>query len=563
MQLTLLSTFLEQLADGVRPDKVNGKRARQWAANKSIDTQNSLDPITINPDQYWDFDRTLDLTSARSRRASCKRALLPELVIGNPPYGVSVVRGDHYDDIYNLGSKDSYGYFIVNALSRVKEGGRVVFIVSSSFLTIKSHLELRTYILANAKIKLVVKLSRHVFQGIDIFPVIIELERCSDKAARDQNFYQFVDLWQLHPTENETELKRVYAALLADRTSARSWPFDESRTARYTVRQGYLGGFSRLPIFGAMPSLYSFMRDVFEVVPSQVSFLGTGGQSHSLRVSTVRDRKVIKLSDIASVKIGLQSGDNPTFYRVAAGVAGGAARGGYREVDQRNIITANELARLTDAQKASGIAINDRSAERYFVPLDKAGKADIEEGQLSVFWRPVEFYVDWSEAAVTRMKTLPGARFQNSQHYFHRGVSFSSTGIYCPTFRLSHGGVFDQKGSCVFSDILSPETLLGLLSSTLMKYFAKSFINHGVDAQLDDLPIVLPTDDEIQRLETKINEIVVRQQADPEFDYRPDLAELDVIVFDIYRLTDAERLEVNCWYKRRYPKLFDADASQE
>jgi Type I restriction enzyme R protein N terminus (HSDR_N)/Eco57I restriction-modification methylase len=564
VQLTLLSTFLEQLTDNVRPDKVkNDKRARQWAANKSIDTQNSLDPITIKPDQYWDFDKTLDLTSARSRLDSCKRALLPKLVIGNPPYGVSVVRGDHYDDIYDLSSTDSYGYFIVNALGRLQEGGRVIFIVSSSFLTIISHLKLRSHILANAKIVRIIKLSRHVFQGIDIFPVIIELERCSDKTAREQSFYQFVDLWQLHPTEDEEELKQVYDSILSDRDAERPWPFELSRTARYTVRQGFLDEFSRVPIFGAMPSLYSFMQDVFPTIPPELAFPGIDGQIHRLRAAIVRGRGIVKLSQIASVKIGLQSGDNPSFYRVAAGVIGGAAKGGYKHVDLRNVLTDEGLANLTQDQRAHGIRINDRTAGRYFVPLDKAGKADIDRGLLSQFWRPVEFYVDWSEAAITRMKALPGAVFRNSQHYFRRGVSFSNTGIYSPTFRLSHGGVFDQKGSCIFSDVLSPQTLLGLLSSTLMKYFVKSFINHGVDAQLDDLPIVLPTTEEIILVEGKVREIVAEQQENPAYDYRPRLAELDSIVFDIYRLTSDERTEINTWYKRRYPKLFDESAKQE
>jgi hypothetical protein len=312
-----------------------------------------------------------------------------------------------------------------------------------------------------------------------------------------------------------------------------------------------------------MPSLYSFMQDVFEAVPPEVSFAGTDGRAHNLRPCVVRERQVVKLSQLASVKIGLQSGDNSTFYRVAEGVIGGATRGGYKQIDLRNVLTGDELAALTADQKAHGIKINDRTAGRYFVPLDKAGKSDVEGGILSQFWRPVEFYVDWSEAAVAKMRALPGAVFRNSQHYFHRGVSFSNTGIYSPTVRLSHGSVFDQKGSCVFSDVLSPETLLGLLASTLMKYFVKSFINHGVDAQLDDLPIVLPTANEIAALEGKVREIVVRQQADPTYDYRPKLAELDTIVFDIYRLTDDERAEINVWYKRRYPKLFDESAEQE
>jgi len=242
---------------------------------------------------------------------------------------------------------------------------------------------------------------------------------------------------------------------------------------------------------------------------------------------------------------------------------GGAVKGGYKQVDLRNVLVGDALAKLTQEQKAHGIKINDRAGGRYFVPLDKAGKSDIDGGLLSQFWRPVEFYVDWSEAAIARMKTLPGARFQNSQHYFHRGVSFSSTGIYTPTFRLSHGGVFDQKGSCIFSDALSPETLLALLSSSLMKYFAKSFINHGVDVQLDDLPIVLPTPEEIIQLEEKVGEIVAEQKINHSYDYRPKLAELDSIVFDIYGLADDEREEIGIWYKRRYPKLFDESAEQD
>jgi type I restriction-modification system DNA methylase subunit len=181
------------------------------------------------------------------------------LIIGNPPYGVAVVRGDHYDEIYNLGSSDSYGYFIINALSRLPEGGRVIFIVSSSFLTIKSHLRLRLFIFSNAKIIRIVKLSRNVFPGIDIFPAIIELERCSDAAVRQQNFYHYFDLWQLHPTENEDELRRIYEAILEDPSAEKPWPFKLARTARYTVRQGFLSRFSRVPIFGAQPSLYTFI----------------------------------------------------------------------------------------------------------------------------------------------------------------------------------------------------------------------------------------------------------------------------------------------------------------
>jgi hypothetical protein len=269
-----------------------------------------------------------------------------------------------------------------------------------------------------------------------------------------------------------------------------------------------------------------------------------------------------KLSAIAQVKIGLQSGGNTRFYRAAEGVIGGAAKGGYKEVEMQIVLDEKKLSNLTEDQKKNGIKIDDKSTDRHFLPLDKPAVSDIDGGLLPLFWRPVEFYVDWSEAAVDEMKKLPGARFQGSSYYFRRGISFSNTGIYSPTFRLNHGAVFDQTGSCIFLDVMSSEALLGLLSSTLMKYFVKSFINHGAHAQLDDLPIVIPNATEISNLESKVGEIVIEQKKNSAYDYRAKLAQLDEIVFDIYQITPDEREEIRNWYRRHYPRLFDSDAPE-
>jgi hypothetical protein len=220
------------------------------------------------------------------------------------------------------------------------------------------------------------------------------------------------------------------------------------------------------------------------------------------------------------------------------------------------------LAALSAAQKSDGLQVDDPSNDPFYVPLDKAGEADIEGGLLSMFYRPVEFYVDWSKTAIEAMKDLKGARFQNSQYYFKRGISFSNTGIYSPTFRLSHGGVFDQKGSNIFCDVLDERLLLGILCSTLTRYFAKAFINHGVDAQLDDLPIVLPNKAEAAAIIAIVDHIVAAQKTDAGYDYRPKLAELDALIATLYVLTKVEREEVATWYRRHYPRL-TGDGSEE
>jgi len=104
--------------------------------------------------------------------------------------------------------------------------------------------------------------------------------------------------------------------------------------------------------------------------------------------------------------------------------------------------------------------------------------------------------------------------------------------------------------------------LLGLLSSTLTKYFAKAFVNHGVDAQLDDLPIVLPSAEETSRIRGIVETIIASQKANRGYDYRPDLANLDEVVATMYGLTQSERTEVSTWYRRHYPKL-TGDGAEE
>jgi hypothetical protein len=561
VQLTLLSTFLEQLKDNVRPGEGGSKSRHRWLADRAIDTQNSLDPITIDPKLFFDIEKTADLTIVHSRRASCQRAAAPDLMIGNPPYGVKVVKGAHYDDVYDLGSKDSYGYFIANAIKRLPEGRRLIYIVSSSFLTIGTHKALRDLILSTCKVIRIVKLHRATFPGIDIFPAIVELERCADAAKRAANVYQFYDLWRLHPDVHETELKAAYAAILADLSAKKKWPFDDVLAKRYTVRQGALDRYSKRPIFEGLASLYEFMADV---APTAAAVELTRGDKSKfeIRFLNVRGRKVVKVKDIAEVKIGLQSGDNGRFYRAAAGVKGGATKGGYKEVSVAQIVTDAALAAMTPAERADGFEIDDPSNDRFFVPLDKAGASDIEGGFLPLFWRPVEFYIDWSQQAVSEMKVHKGAVFRNPQYYFRRGISFSNTGIYSPTYRLGHGGVFDQTGSNIFCDVLDQRVLLGILSSTLLRYFEKSFINHGVHAQLDDLPIVLPDEAEGKAIAAIVDDIIAAQKADASFDYRPKLAQLDELIAKLYVLTDNERGELSTWYRRHYPKL-TGDGTEE
>jgi hypothetical protein len=121
---------------------------------------------------------------------------------------------------------------------------------------------LRKLILTNCKVVRVIKLHRATFPGIDIFPAIIEIERCSEAAQRAANVYQFYDLWRLRPVDSKDNLKAVYTAIIADLAAQKKWPFQEVEAKRYTVRQGVLDRYAKTPIFEGLASLYEFMTDV-------------------------------------------------------------------------------------------------------------------------------------------------------------------------------------------------------------------------------------------------------------------------------------------------------------
>jgi hypothetical protein len=559
VQLTLLAVFLEQLKDKIKALTIHDSNVRhQWKADSSISCQDSLDPITINPNSYLNLHLVLDRDTGQGFIDSCNKALSPDLIIGNPPYGVKVVEPVRFNEVYHLQSKDSYGYFIANAIERLPEGRRVLYITSSSFLTIKSHLSLRQLCLSNCKIIRVIKLHRAAFPGIDIFPVIFEIEKCENRQERENHFYHFYDLWQLHPINHLTDIKEIYAFILDDHNAQQSWPYDPKRVQRYVIRQGLLDNYSGRTIFEGMPSLFQFMNDTQTSTDQEIEILNPCGRENTVICKNIRGVIIARLGNIAVVKVGLQSPNNRSYYRIAGGVRGGAVRGGYMEVIPDIALTLEETERLSQSEKIDGIKIDDPIHDKHFVPLDKPGASDIEGKILNQYYRPVEFYVKWSTEAVSEMKSSRRGRFQGSSHFFLKGISYSDTGIYSPTFRLGHGGVFDQKASGIFCDVFSREFLLGVLCSKLIKYFLKVFINHSISTQVDsikEIPIAIPTTEQLEAIESKVTEIIEQQRKQPNYDYYNEQESIDKMVYAFYGLKDVEIDEVENWYARRYPKL--------
>ncbi|MDP3850823.1 MAG: hypothetical protein Q8Q59_09985 [Luteolibacter sp.] len=227
------------------------------------------------------------------------------IVIGNPPYGGTKIEDDVKESL-GLGSKDPYGAFIARFLgdpsrpSPLAEGGVLSYIVSDTFMTIKTHRPLREQMLRH-RIHKMVRVSGDTFKATVNCAVIlcqrgepIEAHNCqmadlTNVSIRDR-FEYFIHL--LYQTEGFTR-----RATISNQTYA-----------IYHYRQNLIQTNLNLPFFVASPKLFALMNDT----TAQVNNESIGGKYVPVRKISFNGNEVqlVKLGDIAEVKQGLATGDN-------------------------------------------------------------------------------------------------------------------------------------------------------------------------------------------------------------------------------------------------------------
>ncbi|MFX1420118.1 MAG: Eco57I restriction-modification methylase domain-containing protein [Promethearchaeota archaeon] len=137
--------------------------------------------LALYPDSYNEFD----------------------FIIGNPPYlnkASTYVRKNKVKlrRIYGkINAHETYAMFIVNSIWRLKEGGKLGFITSNSFLTLSTHKRLRRFILNNCKIDEILLAPKNLFsnQNVSINPVILILTKCAgqeNKKIRESNIMRII-----------------------------------------------------------------------------------------------------------------------------------------------------------------------------------------------------------------------------------------------------------------------------------------------------------------------------------------------------------------------------------
>lgn len=502
-----------------------------------------------------------------------------DIVIGNPPYGGAKIS----DDIKNslgLDSKDIYGAFIARFLctsdAPLKPGGVLTYIVSDTFMTIKTHKPLRKQMM-NHYIHKMIRVHPDTFKAtVNTAIIICERNPLEGSQIPDEHYCQMVDMTNISFHENYDRFMEVL-----HRTEGFNSRQSESNQeyAIYYYPQNLIKTCTNLPFFVASPKLFAFMNDSGPGLRNEwISLNGNRIPARVIRING-KDVKLVKLEQIADVKQGLATGDNQSYL-----FQNPNARGSYRSInDYRELLlTEEDLERIRSNEKLrldvieNGISKDDKRSNRYFggryiIPYDKGGESDADGGWLPNYYVPTNYYIDWSEWAVKRMKTKTSSRqggriasrFQNVEYYFRKGISFSDTGFYAPTFRYGSGGVFDVMGMTVFFDGSSTRlnSALAVLASKLSKYQIKNFINHTVHTQVDGLKLLNLEINSINsvKIEELVQKIVLKQMQNPHYDYASkEQLEIDCLIYEAYGLNEEDVQEVENWYARRYPKLVQA-----
>lgn len=467
-----------------------------------------------------------------------------DVVLANPPYGASVE--DRLRDLYfdrrteGAQSKDTYGLFIARGLQLLAEGGQLCYIVSDTWRTIKSHKPLRKRLVEKTTVKHVLDLPAWIFDAT-VNTCILTLTK---QPAPDGHQLTAGDLRSIASGDWEILTKNLLA-VAEHGIDAQTMTY-----ARYTYPQELIATYDNFSFFIGSPRLYELMSDA----------------------------QFIRLGNIADVKVGLQTSDNKHYLRKRYGV-----RGGYQILESAKLLSDKQILDLTKAERANGVDPK-KYGGRHFLPYDKGGESDSDEGWLPNYYVPTQYYIDWSKKAVNNLqtdtvadvkrrngeadkiqpadKTRIASRFQNQEYYFRQGVSFSPTGIYSPTFRLGGGAIFGNKGSTIFLKGFEPRVMLGILTTSLTRYLLKSFVSHTVETGEEVLTrMVLPVLDATSSASIKrlVEQIIEKQKADPRYPYHlHEQKEIDRLVYQLYGLSEEDIREVELWYCRRYQRLAEA-----
>jgi len=510
-----------------------------------------------------------------------------DIVIANPPYGISVDEEISKNE-FNLDSKDSYGVFTALGLNVLKPGGILCYIMSDTWQTIRTHYKLRKKLFEETKVQYLISVPMKTFTAT-VNTGICLFKKSSPEKEKD-NLLIAADFHGLDIKNGDLEaaLDLIVDIKPDEKCKDGYTIISDKEMSIYAYRQEIISKFSNLSFFIASPKLFQLMQDVdnlklkihtdekgatvlFDKKRQRNLFKQKGPNIYQISFNS-KNLELVKLGDIAEIKSGLTTGDNKYYLRQIPNT-----RGSYKEIDLNLALKEEELRKIKNDEKIkkdvieNGICTDPNIKThkqwyfggRYYIPYDKGGESDVENGWLPNYYIPTNYFIKWDCQCVEyllkgkKINKYSGKPYPRNVHfYFKEGITFSRTGYYAPTFRIGSCSIFDTEGCTIFPNNSKKEFIIALNASKLIKHFLKNYIGHTVHTQVDELKEVPNLIQENGKIINLFYKIVQKQKQSPRYDYMTnEQVEIDKLVYEMYNLNENDIQEVENWYFRRYPKL--------
>ncbi len=247
---------------------------------------------------------------------------IPEFdaTVGNPPY----IRQELIDDKEKLAATlnmewgvntainkqaDIYVYFFLHSAAFLKEGGRLGYITSNSWLDVRYGASLQHYLCQHFKIiAIIASPAERDFAAADVNSVITIIERCRDQKERDENTVRFVslktrfeDLIPNCPPHKEDDLRWQDVDRLIQRIEQRHSFYEDDQIRVVLVQQKKLyeeGMHGQTYAGSKWGSKYLRAPDIYFKV---------------LEIAGKKDL-LVPLGSVANVRFGIKTGDNDFFF---------------------------------------------------------------------------------------------------------------------------------------------------------------------------------------------------------------------------------------------------------
>jgi len=233
--------------------------------------------------------------------------------VGNPPYirqelieeketWTHLAEIEHGIKKINQQS-DLYVYYLMHTMSFLKNGGRLGYVISSSWLDVAFGAGFQKFLLDHFKIIAIIdNQKKRSFETASINTVILILEKCDDADERQNNDVRFVRVFNDYEqllgadTNGQRVVNAIKFAELIGRANksagANNYHIRVIKQKTLEKDTTHSGKYEN----GHWGAKYLRSPEIFE------------------KILTVADHKLIKLRDVADVRYGLKTGANEFFY---------------------------------------------------------------------------------------------------------------------------------------------------------------------------------------------------------------------------------------------------------